>query len=54
MTLENYYKGHLISPYTYEPSSLQLMMEKSLRVLEQKINVFTVKAEEAGDYEIYG
>ena len=52
--LTNYYKGQLISPYTYEPSYLQLIMNKNLRVVEQRINTFIVRAEKAGEYQIFG
>lgn len=50
ISVTNYYKGQLISPYTYEPSHLQLIMNKNLRVIEQKINTFIVRAEKAGEY----
>lgn len=54
VNVTNYYKGQVISPFTYEPSYLQLIMNRNLRVVEQRLNTFVVKAEEAGEYEIYG
>lgn len=52
VNIANYYNDRLISPYTYEPSYLQLILDRRFRIVEQKLNYFVVKAEQAGEYDI--
>ncbi len=47
VSVNNYYKGRLISPFTYEPSYIQLINTKNIKVVEQNGNVFILRADEA-------
>jgi hypothetical protein len=53
LSVWNYYNGHVISPFTYEATYLQLVLSRNFRILEQKVNTFVLRAEHAGEYEIY-
>ena len=33
VNIANYYNGRLISPYTYEPSYLQLILDRRFRIV---------------------
>ena len=38
LTVLNYHNGQLISPHTYEPSYLQLILPRNLRIIEHNGN----------------
>lgn len=44
----------MISPFTYEPSYLGIVLPANLKLLEQNVQTFKVRADKAGYYQIEG
>ena len=53
VTVFNLYEGERISPELYQDNHLHLVLPSQLKLIRQSGNVFTVKALEPGDYEIW-